>query len=563
MNIEMNFEPKRQNKSELLMPAGSLERLKVAVLYGADAIYMGTPDMSMRTKSKLTLDDVKEGISFAHDHGVRVYLTLNIFTHNKDIPKLDAYIETLKEVRPDGVIVSDPGVFHYLREHAPEFNLHISTQANVCSWMTVKFWKDQGAELVVLAREVTFAELEEIREKCQDIRLETFVHGAMCMTYSGRCLLSNFMAERGSNQGNCANSCRWQYKVHLRLNDGTVRELDLNEENMKLFEFVLEEGHRPGDLMPIEEDERGSYILNSKDLCLMPKLDDYLRIGVDSLKVEGRGKSPYYLATTARAYRRAIDDYYANPDAWDYRPYMRELEMTGNRGYTFAFHEGRLTNHAHNYENTSSIAAWEFGGIVRSVSSDEIVVEIKNRLQAGDVLEFIPPNPKDEPVLLRLYEFDVVGESESKDVIHGGPQCQIRIPLSAFDREDPEELRRKFPELTIVRKEALLTEEQWERLKLDSLTQKIELGRSSAEKYAPAVKKLQDTISLDTLEKRAKTTSKGLNGCCGRGCNGCLMFWNDPKYEKARELLATKKSGEMLQHNMREDLVEAREAMAR
>ena len=162
-------------RSELLMPAGSLERLKVAALYGADAIYMGTPDMSMRTKSKLSLEDIKEGITFAHERGVRVYLTLNIFTHNKDIPKLDAYIDTLKEVRPDGVIVSDPGVFHYLREFAPEFNIHISTQANVCSWMTVKFWKDQGAELIVLAREVTFSELEEIREKCPDVRLETFV----------------------------------------------------------------------------------------------------------------------------------------------------------------------------------------------------------------------------------------------------------------------------------------------------------------------------------------------------------------------------------------------------
>ena len=552
-----------QHRSELLMPAGSLERLKVAALYGADAIYMGTPDMSMRTKSKLTLDDVKAGIEFAHSHGVRVYLTLNIFTHNKDIPKLDAYIATLRSVQPDGVIVSDPGVFHYLSEHAPEFNLHISTQANVCSWMTVKFWKDQGAELVVLAREVSFSELEEIRERCNDIRLETFVHGAMCMTYSGRCLLSNFMAERGANQGNCANSCRWQYKVNLRLNDGTTKELDLNEENMKLFEFVLEEGHRPGELMPIEEDERGSYILNSKDLCLMPKLDDYLRIGVDSLKIEGRGKSPYYLATTARAYRRAIDDYFDDPDNWDYRPYMRELEMTGNRGYTFAFHEGRVTNHAHNYENTSSIAAWEYGGIIRAVLDDSIVLEVKNRLQSGDVLEFIPPNPKDDPVLLRLYEFDVIGADSPQLEVHGGPKRQVKIPLSAFDKENPEDIVKKFPELTVVRKESLLSEEEWERLKVDQLTQKIELGRSSPERYSSAVEKLRSTISVETLEKRAKTTGKGLNGCCGRGCNGCLMFWNDPKYAKARDILATRKNGEMLKNNMRDDLVEARAALIR
>ncbi len=548
-------------RSELLMPAGSLERLKVGVLYGADAIYLGTPDMSMRTKSQFSLEDIKEGISFAHERNVRVYLTLNIFTHNKDIPKLDAYIETLKDVRPDGVIVSDPGVFHYLREHAPEFNIHISTQANVCSWMTVKFWKDQGAELIVLAREVTFAELEEIREKCTDIRLETFVHGAMCMTYSGRCLLSNFMAERGANQGNCANSCRWQYKVHLRLNDGTIKELELSEENMKLFEFVLEEGHRPGDLMPIEEDDRGSYILNSKDLCLMPKLNDYLRIGVDSLKVEGRGKSPYYLATTARAYRRAIDAYYEDPDSWDHRPYMRELEMTGNRGYTLAFHEGRVTNYGHNYENTNSIAAWEFGGIVREVNQDALVVEVKNKLRSGDGLEFIPPNPKDAPVLLRLYEFDVEGKDEPQEAIHGGPKCRIRIPFTAFDRESPEAMFKKFPEFTVVRKESLLTEEEWERIRLDQLTQKIELGRSSPERYGDAVERLKSTISVETLEKRAKTTSRGLEGCCGRGCNGCLMFWNDPKYEAARALMAGKKSGEMLTKNMRDDVIEARAAI--
>ncbi len=548
-------------RSELLMPAGSLERLKVGVLYGADAIYLGTPDMSMRTKSQFSLEDIKEGISFAHERNVRVYLTLNIFTHNKDIPKLDAYIETLKDVQPDGVIVSDPGVFHYLREHAPEFNIHISTQANVCSWMTVKFWKDQGAELIVLAREVTFSELEEIREKCNDIRLETFVHGAMCMTYSGRCLLSNFMAERGANQGNCANSCRWQYKVHLRLNDGTIKELELSEENMKLFEFVLEEGHRPGDLMPIEEDDRGSYILNSKDLCLMPKLDDYLRIGVDSLKVEGRGKSPYYLATTARAYRRAIDAYYEDPDEWDHRPYMRELEMTGNRGYTLAFHDGRVTNYGHNYENTNSIAAWEFGGIVREVNEKMLVLEVKNKLRSGDVLEFIPPNPKDSPVLLRLYEFDVEGKDDLQEEIHGGPKCRIRIPFTAFDRESADDMKRKFPEFTVVRKESLLTEEAWERIRLDQLTQKIELGRSSPERYGEAVERLKSTVSDETREKRAKTTSRGLEGCCGRGCNGCLMFWNDPKYETARALMADKKSGEMLTKNMRDDVIEARAAI--
>ncbi len=198
------------------MPAGNLRKLKIAVLYGADAVYLGTPDMSLRTKSEFSLEDVIEGVEFCHKHGKRAYLTLNLFFHNKDILKLDEYIETVRRVNPDGLIIADPGVFQYVKDHAPELPLHISTQSNVASWLSVKFWQKQGAELCVLAREVSFSELEEIRKKCPDIKLEAFVHGAMCMTYSGRCLLSNFMAERGANQGNCANSCRWNYKLHLR-----------------------------------------------------------------------------------------------------------------------------------------------------------------------------------------------------------------------------------------------------------------------------------------------------------------------------------------------------------
>lgn len=541
-------------RSELLMPAGSLERLKVAVLYGADAVYMGTPDMSLRTKSQLSLDDVKEGIKFAHEHGVRVYLTLNLFTHNKDVPKIADYVATLKDIQPDGVIVADPGVFFYLRKHAPELKLHISTQANVCSWLTVDAWKEQGAELVVLAREVTFSELTEIREQCPDVRLETFIHGAMCMTYSGRCLLSNFMAERGANQGNCANSCRWQYKVHLRLNDGTVKPLELTEENMKLFEFVLEEGARPGELMPIEEDVRGSYILNSKDMCLMPKLDDYLRIGVDSLKVEGRNKSAYYVATVARIYRRAIDDYYRDSENWKPDEYMRELETIGGRGYTIAFHEGRLQNYAHNYENTKAFGTWEFAGIVERVTDDGFVVTIKNKLEAGDVLELIPPKADDDGVYLRLYDFRLADKPDvALETVNAGPQKPLLIPFSVFDRENIDDLIAKFPPFTVIRKEASLTDEEWQRLRVDKVAQKLEMGQTAYEgAYRNGVKKLQDSISSDVMDKRSKTSRKGVEGCCGRGCNGCLMFWNDPEYAKARELLAKKKHGEMLDRDMRE-----------
>ncbi|MDV7269548.1 U32 family peptidase [Thioclava sp. A2] len=538
-------------KSELLMPAGSLERLKVAVLYGADAVYLGTPDMSLRTKSKFSLEDVKKGITFAHAHGVRVYLTLNLFTHNKDIAKLADYVETLRDIRPDGVIVADPGVFNFLRKHAPELNLHISTQANVCSWLTVDYWKDQGAELVVLAREVTFAEMAEIREHCPDIRLESFVHGAMCMTYSGRCLLSNFMAERGANQGNCANSCRWQYKVHMRLKDGTIKELPLTEENLELFEFVLEEGARPGELMPIEEDARGSYILNSKDMCLMPKLADLLRIGVDSLKVEGRNKSPFYVATVARAYRRAIDAWYRDPENWSAEPYLRELDAVSNRGYTIAFHEGRLQNFAHNYDHTKAIAPWEFAGVISETRDDGMVLALKNRMDAGDVMEFLPPDPNAEPVLLRLYEFYLDGKpEEAHESVFGSRGDKIFIPYSAFDREDPEAVKRAFPPFTIVRKEAMLAEDEWRRLKLDRTAQKIEMGEAGRETaYRRQVEQLQEAIGTEAMETRGRTSRKGVEGCCGRGCNGCLMFWNDPEYAKARELLSQRKHGEILMHD--------------
>lgn len=236
---------KRALKTELLIPAGSLDKLKVAVLYGADAVYLGTPDMSLRTKSDFSLEDVLEGVEFAHRHGVRVYLTLNLFAHNKDTEKLDTFISTVQRVQPDGLIIADPGVFQYVRQRAPEIPLHVSTQANVCSSLAVRFWQSQGAQLVVLAREVSFEELTQIRRDCPDIKLEVFVHGTMCMTYSGRCLLSNFMCERGANQGNCANCCRWDYKLHLRLRDGTVEELIINDSNRDMFEFLLEEGVRP------------------------------------------------------------------------------------------------------------------------------------------------------------------------------------------------------------------------------------------------------------------------------------------------------------------------------
>ncbi len=535
-----------QSRSELLMPAGNLRKLKLAILYGADAVYLGTPDMSLRTKSEFSLEEVIEGVEFCHNHGRRAYLTLNLFSHNKDIPKLDEYIDTVRKVKPDGLIIADPGVFQYVRERAPELSLHISTQANICSWLSVKFWQDQGAELVVLAREVSYPELVEIREKCPDIKLEAFVHGAMCMTYSGRCLLSNFMAERGANQGNCANSCRWNYGLKLRLKDGTHQELRITEENADLFEFLLEEGCRPGDLMPIEEDDRGSYILNSRDLCIMPKLDEYLKIGVDSLKVEGRGKSEYYAAIVARAYRMAIDDYHADPENWDPKPYMRELETVGNRGYTLAFHEGRLTNYAHDYEHTASIAQWEYAGIVTEVTEDAFLVEVKNKLEPGDVLDFVSPISR-ETVLLRVYDFERAHDGARLDVVHGSTKTIIRLPFTLFDHEDIDDLRARFPVYSVLRKERALTDEHWSRIRFDKLVQGLETtGRDNPKAYTRRRDELVEKIGEDGNERRFKTNRIGTEGCCGKGCNGCLIFWQDEKFALAREVLSKRKQGEQL-----------------
>ncbi len=532
-------------KSELLMPAGSLQKLKIALLYGADAVYLGTPDMSLRTKSAFSLAEIVEGIQYAHTLNKRVYLTLNIFSHNKDIAKLSGFLDTIKQVEPDGLIISDPGILQYVKENIPSIPIHISTQANVCSWLSVKFWQQQGAELIVLAREVSFEELSEIRQKCPDIKLETFIHGAMCMTYSGRCLLSNYMSERGANQGNCANSCRWNYKLKIRLKDGTLQDLEIDDNNRDMFDFLLEEGCRPGELMPIIEDNRGTYILNSKDLCLMPILSDYLKLGIDSLKVEGRNKSAYYVAVVARAYRKAIDDWYENPIEWDYTKYLEELHTVPNRGFSLAFHEGRLQAHSHNYYNTSSIGTNEFAGIVTDIKEDYILLEIKNKIVSGDVLEFIVANTL-STILLRIYEFDDVGSNNILDEVHAGQGISIKIPYSLFHLESKLYLQQAIPLNTIVRKIRILNNLQEARVKYDKVSEKLELSENNKEfnlkKLSLLKAELKNTNSGNVITN--KIISK--DSCCGKGCNGCLIFWNSPKYTKARKLLATKKHGQML-----------------
>ncbi len=449
-------------KSELLLPAGSLVKLKTAILYGADAVYAGTPDMSLRTQSKFSLDDIKEGIDFVHQHGKKIYLTLNLYTHNNDVAKLPHFVNTLRQLKPDGVLIADPGVFLYLKENAPELKRFVSTQANICSYQTVKFWQDLGADLCVLGREVSYEEMAEIRRQCPDMPLETFVHGAMCMSYSGRCLISNFLADRSANQGKCAHCCRWHYKLHLRLKDGTIKDIEINENNKDAFEFLVQEEFRPGELFEIVEDEHGAYIMNSKDLCMMPRLDKILELGLHSLKIEGRNKTEYYAAITARAYRQAIDDYRKNPENWNAQKYMNELYTLQNRGYCLGFYDGHLTNISQNYEYTRTLGDWLFAGSIVEWDGDDAIFEIRNYIDSDEEFEFLIPNSLDV-IKLKMSEFEDATSGEITPKVSAGQGKKIRIHPQAWNMPI-EEIKKLLPQYTIARKFMPLKGENGEML---------------------------------------------------------------------------------------------------
>ena len=403
-------------KPELLLPAGSLNRLKTAFLYGADAVYAGMPGVSLRNKTSFTMDEMKQGIEYAHSLGKKVYLTINLFTHNRDIPRLTEFISHLKELNPDGVIVADPGVFGYIKEQLPHLPLHISTQANVCSTLTVKYWQSQGASLCVLGRETPLSEIAEIRKDCPDIRLETFVHGALCVSYSGRCLLSNFLTGRSANKGNCAHTCRWKYKVY--------------EKESLPDSVYIEEETRAGQLMELCEDEHGTYIMNSRDLCWLPRLNEILPVGIDCFKIEGRNKSEYYAAVTARAYRHAIDAWFDNPDGWMAEPFMKEIETLQSRGYTVGFLDGNAGPEAQNYDVSASTGAWRYAGLVREVCDGKMVMEVKHKITKGMVLEVLLPSQL-EPLTIAVDDFydertgDLIGEMSSG---HLGQAVIIPLP---------------------------------------------------------------------------------------------------------------------------------------
>ncbi len=450
------------DRAELLLPAGSLVKLKTAILYGADAVYAGTPDMCLRAQSKFSIEDLREGIDFVHAKGKKIYLTLNLFMHNRDVEKLPSFVATLRELHPDGVLIADPGVFQYVKENAPELNLFVSTQANICSWASVKFWQSMGAKLCVLGREVTFEEVKEIRQKCPDILLETFMHGAMCMSYSGRCLISNYLADRSANQGKCAHCCRWHYKLHLRLKDGSIKEIVIDENNKDAFEFLLEEDFRPGEYYEVVEDDHGGYMLNSKDMCLMPKLPDLLSIGLDSLKVEGRNKTEYYAGVVARAYRKAIDDWYDNKENWNYQKYMPELDTLQNRGYCLGFHNGKLTNISQNYEYTRTLGDWLFAGSIIKWDGDDAIFEIRNYINQDEEFEFLIPDSL-EVIKLKLSEFEDAYSGEITPKVSAGEGKAIRLKPSVWARPI-NEVKKLLPQYVIARKFQPLSGEQGEML---------------------------------------------------------------------------------------------------
>lgn len=351
---------------ELLAPAGTLDAFKTAILYGADAIYAGLPGFSMRARAKITTEEVKAGIDLAHAAGKKVYLAFNLFAHDFEYDNLTRVSDTINYLRPDALIVSDPGIVMWVRENHPDIPIHISTQANICSAQSVKFWQAAGAKLCVLAREVSHNEFKSIRSACPDIGLEIFVHGAMCMSYSGRCLLSNFITGRPANRGACAQLCRWKYDVILRERDSGIE-------------------------MPIEEDDRGAYIMNSKDLCLMPRLAEVISAAPDSLKIEGRNRSEYYVGSVVHAYRCALDAYAADPEHFNPTPFISDLNILETRGYTTAFFDGPVGPDAHDYNTTRSTSTHHAAGVITNVDTDGITFELRNEIKAGDEITFILP----------------------------------------------------------------------------------------------------------------------------------------------------------------------------
>ena len=435
---------------ELLMPAGSLDKMRAAYDFGADAVYAGQPRYSLRARNnEFRLEQLQQGIQEAHARGKKLYVTSNLIAHNDKVRTYLRDIEPVIAMRPDALIMADPGLIMLVREKWPEVPIHLSVQANTTNYATVKFWQKLGVERIILSRELSLDEIEKIRQECPDMELEVFVHGALCIAYSGRCLLSGYFNRRDPNQGTCTNACRWEYKTHEGVQASDTGEVipirlegDFNfaqeqESAEKAFSacgngerhpaadqvYLLEEAARPGELMPIMEDEHGTYIMNSKDLRAVEHVERLAKIGIDSLKVEGRTKSLYYVARVAQVYRRAIDDAVAgrpfNPDL------LLQLEGMANRGYTGGLLERRPAQDYQNYiTGHSQFQRSQFVGEVQGIEGGWAEVIVKNRFDVGDTLEVIHPSGNVEIVLSEMRNLD----GEPITAAPGSP-LHVRVPL--------------------------------------------------------------------------------------------------------------------------------------
>ncbi len=374
---------KNRKRPELLIPASSLEVLKTAVIFGADAVYIGGEAFSLRAKAKnFSGEDMRDGIAFAHAHQVKVYVTANILAHNKDIREAEDYFKLLEQLRPDALIISDPGLFMTAKRICPDIEIHISTQANNTNYETYRFWWELGAKRVVSARELSLAEIREIREKVpEEMEIESFIHGAMCISYSGRCLLSNYFTGRDANQGACTHPCRWKYAV-------------------------VEE-KRPGEYLPVYENERGTYIFNSKDLCMIGHIPEMIDAGIDSFKIEGRMKTALYVATVARTYRKAIDDYLDSEDTYraNMTWYQEEISKCTYRQFSTGFYFGKPSEENQIYDNNTYISEYIYLGMIEEEKENLVRIEQKNKFSVGDRIEIMKPDGSNVSVqVLAMYD---------------------------------------------------------------------------------------------------------------------------------------------------------------
>lgn len=408
------------NKPELLVPASSLEVLKIAVIFGADAVYIGGEAFGLRAKAKnFSMEDMREGIDFAHAHHVKVYVTANILAHNGDLDGVRHYFTELKELKPDALIISDPGIFAIAREICPELDVHISTQANNTNYGTYQFWHKLGAKRVVSARELSLQEIAQIREHIpQDLEIETFIHGAMCISYSGRCLLSNYFTGRDANRGACTHPCRWKYAV--------VEET------------------RPGEYMPVYENERGTYIFNSKDLCMIEHIPELIEAGIDSFKIEGRMKTALYVATVARTYRKAIDDYFISREQYENNMpwYLEQIVGCTYRQFTTGFFFGKPDEHTQIYDNNTYVKEYTYLGIVGEKTDKGYRIEQRNKFSVGEQIEVMKPSGENVPLIVKSIRDEEGNEIESaphpKQVLY----INLGQPLAKYDilrRQEKEE----------------------------------------------------------------------------------------------------------------------------